>query len=166
MAITKNDYMLTWASLMHAGTHLPAELGRYLQAELGLSLAEQDLLKQLMLGGGELKLSELSQRIYLSKAGITKMMDRLQKAGFVKRVPSKTDRRVIMARLTKRGAIVLERSFELLGPWVEANLRQHLDDNQLLALKDSLESLLKSHDRWEGQVQHLAAGKIKDQPYR
>jgi DNA-binding MarR family transcriptional regulator len=132
-----------------------------LQAEVGLSLAEQDLLKQLMLGGGELKLSELSQRINLSKAGITKMMDRLQKAGFVKRVPSKTDRRVIMARLTKRGAIVLERSFELLGPWVETNLRQHLDDNQLLALKDSLEALLKSHDRWEGQVQHLAGDKIK-----
>ncbi len=164
MAITKNDYMLTWVSLVHAGTHLPAELGRYLQAEVGLSLAEQDLLKQLMLGGGELKLSELSQRIYLSKAGITKMMDRLQKAGFVKRVPSTTDRRVIMARLTKRGAIVLERSFELLGTWVEANLRQHLDDNQLLALKDSLEALLKSHDRWEGQVQHQAGGKVKAQP--
>ena len=154
MAITKNDYMLTWVSLVHAGSHLPAELGRYLQGEVGLSLAEQDLLKQLMLGGGELKLSELSQRIHLSKAGITKMMDRLQKTGFVKRVRSKTDRRVIMARLTKRGAVVLERSFELQGPWVEANLRQHLDDNQLLALKGSLETLLKGHARWEGQVQH------------
>ena len=114
--------------------------------------------------GGELKLSELSQRIYLSKAGITKMMDRLQKAGFVKRARSKTDRRVIMARLTKRGATVLERSFDLSGPWVEANLRQHLDDNQLLALKGSLEALLKSHDRWDGQVQHLAGGKTKAQP--
>ncbi len=108
----------------------------------------------MMLGGGELKLSEVSQRIHLSKAGITKMMDRLQKTGFVKRVRSKTDRRVIMARLTKRGAVVLERSFALQGPWVEANLRQHLDDNQLLALKGSLETLLKGHARWEGQVQH------------
>ena len=162
MAVTKNDYMLTWVSLVHAGSYLPAELGRHLQAELGLSLAEQDLLKQLMLGGGELKLSALSQRIYLSKAGITKMMDRLQKAGFVKRVPSKTDRRVIMARLTKRGAIVLASSFELLGPWVEANMLQHLDDNQLLALKDALEALLKGHDRWAGQMAHLAGGKSKE----
>lgn len=162
MAVTKNDYMLAWVSLVHAGSYLPTELGRYLQAELELSLAEQDLLKQLMLGGGELKLSELSQRINFSKAGITKMMDRLQKTGFVKRVPSKTDRRVIMARLTKRGAIVLASSFELLGPWVEANMRQHLDDNQLLALKDALEALLKGNDRWAGQMAHLASGKSKD----
>lgn len=147
MPITKNDYMLTWVRLLQAGTYLPAELGRYMQAELELSLAEQDLLKQLMLGGGELRLSELSQRIFLSKAGITKMMDRLQKAGFVKRVPSKKDRRVIMARLTKRGAIVLERSFELLGTWVQANFREYLDDNQLLTLNDSLGALLEGHGR-------------------
>jgi DNA-binding MarR family transcriptional regulator len=149
MTITKNDYMLTWASLVQAGSHLPAELGQHLQVELGLSLAEQDLLKQLMLGGGEQKLSELSQRIGLSKAGVTKMMDRLQKAGFAKRVPSKTDRRVIMARLTKRGATVLTRSFELLGLWVEANFRQLLDDNQLLALQDALQALLKGQNRRE-----------------
>jgi DNA-binding MarR family transcriptional regulator len=161
MAITKNDYMLTWANLLQAGTYLPAELGQHLQEELGLSLAEQDLLKQLMLGGGELKLSALSERIHLSKAGITKMMDRLQKAGFVKRVRSKKDRRVIMARLTKRGAIVLASSFDLSGPWVEANLRQHLDDNQLLALKDSLEALLKGHDRLERQIQHPTGGKVQ-----
>ena len=162
MAVTKNDYMLTWVSLVHAGSYLPAELGRYLQAEVGLSLAEQDLLKQLMLGGGELKLSALSRRIFLSKAGITKMMDRLEKTGFVKRVPSKTDRRVIMARLTKRGAKALERSFQLLGPWVEENLRQHLDDNQLLAMKDALQALLSGHDRWEGQAEHLAGAKTRD----
>lgn len=150
MAVSKNDYMLTWASLVNVGSRLPAELGRYLQAELGITLAEQDLLKQLMLGGGELKLSDISRRIHLSKAGITKMVDRLEEAGFVKRIRSKADRRVIVAGLTKRGAVVLERSFELLGPWVEANLRQHLSDDQLIALKDSLEALLIAHDRWTG----------------
>jgi DNA-binding MarR family transcriptional regulator len=144
MTITKNDYMLTWASLVKAGSHLPAKLGQHLQMELGLSLAEQDLLKQLMLGGGEQKLGDLAQRVGLSKAGVTKMMDRLQQAGFAKRVASTTDRRVIMARLTKRGATVLTRSFELLGPWVEANFRRNLDDNQILALQDALQALLEA----------------------
>jgi DNA-binding MarR family transcriptional regulator len=157
MAVSKNDYMRTWASLVNAGNHLPAELERHLQAELGITLAEQNLLKQLMLGGGELKLSEISRRIHLSKAGITKMVDRLEEAGFVKRIRSKTDRRVIVAGLTKRGAVVLERSFELIGPWVEANLRLHLSDQQLLALQDSLEALLKGHDRWTGQKEQLAS---------
>ena len=156
MAVSKNDYMLTWASLVNAGNHLPAELERHLHAELGITLAEQDLLKQLMLNGGELKLSEISRRIYVSKAGITKMVDRLEDAGFVKRIRSKQDRRVIVAGLTKRGAVVLERSFELFGPWVEANLRRHLSDDQLFALQDSLEALLKGHNRWVGQKDQLA----------
>lgn len=142
MTVSKNDYMLTWASLVNAGNHLPSELERHLQAELGIALGEQDLLKQLMLGGGELKLSEISRRIHLSKAGITKMVDRLEEAGFVKRIRSKKDRRVIVAGLTKRGAVVLERSFELVGPWVETNLRRHLSDDQLLALQDSRRCLV------------------------
>jgi len=157
MAVSKNDYMLTWANLVHVGNHLPARLERHLQAELGIALAEQDLLKQLMLGGGELKLSDISRRIHLSKAGITKMVDRLEDAGFVKRIRSKTDRRVIVAGLTKRGAVVLERSFELLGGWVETNLRRHLSDDQLFALQYSLEALLKGHDRWTSQKDQPAA---------
>ena len=149
MTVTKNDYMLTWVSLVLAGSHMPAKLGQHMQVQLGISLAEQELLKHLMLGGGQQKLGDLAQHLGRSKAGITKMMDRLQKAGFVKRVPSKTDRRVIMARLTKRGATVLTASFELVGPWVEKNLRQHLDDNKLLALKDALQTLIEAHNRWE-----------------
>jgi hypothetical protein len=75
-----------------------------------------------------------------------------------RRVPSKTDGRVIMARLTTTGKETLARSRALLVPWVEKNLRRHLDDKQLLALKDALEALLSGHGRWEGQMAHLAGG--------
>jgi len=150
--------MMTWVSLVHAGSYLPAELGRFLQDKIGISLAEQDLLKQLDTGGGEMMLVELSRRIYLSKAGISKMMNRLEASGFVKRVPSKTDGRVIMARITRKGIRVLAHSRELLVPWVDENLRQHLSDKQLLALKDALQALLQGHNRWKGQMTHLAGG--------
>ena len=63
MEITTHDYMLTWVSLVHAGSWLPRALGEQLDAELGISLPEQDLLKQLDAAGGELKLVELSRRI-------------------------------------------------------------------------------------------------------
>ncbi len=151
--------MITWVSLVHAGSYFPGALSRHLQEELGISLPEQDLLKQLGVAGGELKLVELSRRIYLSKAGITKMMDRLESAGHVARVRSKNDRRVIMARLTTSGKKVLARSRKLLVAWVETNLRDHLSDKQLLAMRDALETLLKGHDRWDGQMAHLRPAK-------
>ena len=65
MSLSTHDYMITWVSLVHAGIYFPGALSRHLQNELGISLPEQDLLKQLGVAGGELKLVELSRRIYL-----------------------------------------------------------------------------------------------------
>lgn len=155
MTISTHDFMLTWVSLVHAGTYFPAALSQHLQSELGISLAEQDLIKQLGVAGGELKLVDLARRIYLSKAGVTKMMDRLEAAGLVSRVRSDSDRRVINARLTSKGARTLERSRLLLVAWVRANLCDALSENQLHALRDALQTLLEKHDRWDAQTAHL-----------
>ena len=67
-----------------------------------------------------------------------------------------------MARITETGTQVLARSRELLVPWVEKNLSRHLSDEQLLALKDSLQAILQGHDRWQGQMTHLAGGATKN----
>lgn len=155
MTVTTHDLMLTWVSLVHAGSYLPGALSQHLQAELGVSLPEQDLLKQLDVAGGELKLVDLARRIYLSKAGITKMMDRLETTGLVKRVRSESDRRVIKARLTPAGRKTLAQSRRLLVAWVRANLSNHLTEKQLNSLRDALETVLEGHNRWEGQMAHL-----------
>ena len=155
MSVSKDEYMLTWVSLVHAGTYLPGALNQRLQDELGISLAEQDLLKQLSVAGGRLKLIELSRRLYLSKAGVTKMMDRLEATGLVKRERSDSDRRVVNAQLTPAGKETFLRSRNLLGPWVKNNLADHLSDSQLRALLDALKSVLEGHDRWDGQMAHL-----------
>ena len=147
--------MLPWVSLVHAGSYLPGALSQHLQDQLGISLPEQDLLKQLAAGGGKLKLVELASRIFLSKAGVTKMVDRLESAGLVERQRSDQDRRVIYASLTAAGRRTLNRSKKLLVAWVEANVADHLDDKQLKAFGEALEAVLRGHDRWEGQMAHL-----------
>jgi DNA-binding MarR family transcriptional regulator len=45
---------------------------------------------------------ELSKRTSLSKSTLTSMLDRLEQSGFIKRVPSKTDRRKILIQLTEK----------------------------------------------------------------
>ncbi|MDJ0749415.1 MAG: MarR family transcriptional regulator [Woeseiaceae bacterium] len=155
MARTKHDYMLAWATLVHVGTFLPSALSQYLHDELGISLAEQDLLKQLSVAGGRLKLVELSRRIFLSKAGVTKMIDRLETNGLVVRQRSKSDRRVIYAELGEAGREVLKESQQLLGAWVKANLSDHLSDKQLRDLLNALRSVLEGHGRWNDQLAHL-----------
>ena len=48
MSLSTHDIMLTWVSLVHAGSYLPGALSQHLQDELGISLAEQDLLNSLV----------------------------------------------------------------------------------------------------------------------
>ncbi len=46
---------------------------------------------------------DLSQALRVSAPTVTGIIDRLERAGYVKRVPSKTDRRVIHIELTQTG---------------------------------------------------------------
>ncbi|MFX1497029.1 MAG: MarR family winged helix-turn-helix transcriptional regulator [Promethearchaeota archaeon] len=49
-----------------------------------------------------ISIHELSKRTLLSKSTLTSMLDRLEKSGFIKRVPSKTDRRKILIQLINK----------------------------------------------------------------
>lgn len=48
-----------------------------------------------------LPIHELSKETQLSKSTLTSMLDRLEEAGYIKRTPSKTDRRKIIINLIK-----------------------------------------------------------------
>jgi DNA-binding MarR family transcriptional regulator len=154
-AAKKHEYMLAWASLVHTGTFLAAALDARFKDELGLSVVEQDLLSQVDKSGGSLRMVDLSRLTFLSKAGITKMVDRLESDGYVVRRPSQEDRRVINAELTEEGRAVLGRSRRLLEGWVAANFAEFLSPDEIRTLGSALRKILEGHGRWEGQVAHL-----------
>ncbi len=51
----------------------------------------------------EIPITELARKTLLSKSTLTSMLDRLEKAGFIIRVPSKKDRRTILIKRTEKG---------------------------------------------------------------
>lgn len=50
----------------------------------------------------EIPITELAGKTLLSKSTLTSMLDRLEKAGFIIRVPSKKDRRTILIKRTEK----------------------------------------------------------------
>ena len=56
-----------------------------------------------------ISIHELSKRTLLSKSTLTSMLDRLERAGFIKRVPSKEDRREIFIQLTEKNKLLQEK---------------------------------------------------------
>lgn len=57
---------------------------------------------------GPVPLKKISEEMMVTGANITCVVDNLEKEGFVKRIPSKEDRRVIHADLTPQGKAKLE----------------------------------------------------------
>jgi len=50
----------------------------------------------------EIPITELARKTLLSKSTLTSMLDRLEEAGFIVRVPSKKDRRTILIKRTEK----------------------------------------------------------------
>jgi len=57
---------------------------------------------------GSVPLKKISEEMMVTGANITCVVDNLEKEGFVKRIPSKEDRRVILAELTPTGRVKID----------------------------------------------------------
>lgn len=71
---------------------------------------------------GPPRMSELAEWLTLSRGGITKLVDRLQDAGYLERVSCREDRRSLFAALTPAG----ERMLEEMRAVYERELERHL----------------------------------------
>jgi DNA-binding MarR family transcriptional regulator len=79
-------------------------------AEFGIGRPEFDVLATLRRTGEPYELSPgaLAGSMMLSSGGTTARLDRLEKAGLVARIPSPTDRRGVLVRLTDRGRAIID----------------------------------------------------------
>lgn len=68
----------------------------------------------LLLTGRPMKPSELATRLSFVSGTMTTMLDRLEAARLVERVPNRTDRRSVLVRLTESGRQALQKGVEQL----------------------------------------------------
>lgn len=114
-------------------------------ADYGIGRAEFDVLATLRRSGEPYQLSPgaLAESMMLSSGGTTARLDRLEKAGLIERIPSATDRRSVLVRLTGRGREIiddavtagLEEQRRLLSHMSPARVRQ-LSELLRVALQD------------------------------
>ena len=71
---------------------------------------------------GRPRMSDLAEWLTLSRGGITKLVDRLEEAGYLERVTCAEDRRSLQAELTSAG----ERMLEEMRAVYETELERHL----------------------------------------
>ena len=86
-------------------------------------------------------MNELAERILYSKSGFTRVVDRLEEAGFVRRVRPDTDRRSILVVFTDEGRETVERARRLHRHGIEEHFSRHLRDADIKALTRALEKV-------------------------
>jgi DNA-binding MarR family transcriptional regulator len=92
-----------WFNLLNAHTHLTRQLDTLLQDRHHISLAEHTVLRQLILVGGHMRMSELADTVLLSPSGTSRLVDRLVADGLIVRRPCDADGRAVHAEITDRG---------------------------------------------------------------
>jgi DNA-binding MarR family transcriptional regulator len=134
--------MRAWRAFLDAQASLLRRLGADLVKEEDITLAEYDVLVQLRFAAdGRLRMSELSDRVRLSPSGLTRLVDRLVRAGLVKRGRCASDRRGSFAILTPAGKVRLRHASPVHLRGIREHFTKRLSAAQLAAVADALEPL-------------------------
>jgi DNA-binding MarR family transcriptional regulator len=100
-------------------------------------------------------MNALAERILYSKSGFTRVVDRMEEAGLVRRVRPEYDRRSILVVLTDKGRATMEHARRHHRHAIEQHFSSHLTDTDIKTLTHALEKL-STHAR------PLRPGRIRD----
>ena len=85
--------LAAWRGFLRTHTHLLRQLEQDLQANRKIALGSYDVLVQLAEAeGNRLRMSELAEAVLLSRSGLTRLVDGLQRDGLVERQPDPVGR--------------------------------------------------------------------------
>jgi DNA-binding MarR family transcriptional regulator len=139
--LAKEPGLQSWQSLLRAHASLLRQLENDLEKETGLALADFDVLAQLAVAGGELRMTLLADRALISRSGMTRRVARLVKAGLVGRANADGDARGVVVTLTEKGKVRLAETAPVHMRGISELFVTKLDDQELAVLKSALDKV-------------------------
>jgi DNA-binding MarR family transcriptional regulator len=134
----ETEELAAWRGFLRVHSALMKELDAELVAEHGLSLSSYEVL--LFLAGrpdGRMRMSELADSVLLSRSGLSRLVDRLERSGLVRREADEADARGLHAAITKDGRRLFNRARVTHLAGVRERFLGQLSDDE----KESLASL-------------------------
>jgi DNA-binding MarR family transcriptional regulator len=136
-----SDRLRAWRLYFESALALTDVLDAELERDAGIRLRWYDVLVKLEETPDGLRMNELAERILYSKSGFTRVVDRMEEAGLVRRVRSENDRRSILVVLTDEGRSTMERARRHHRQGIEQHFSRHLADADIKALSRALEKI-------------------------
>ncbi len=124
-----------WLGLLATHIAITRQLDAMLRASHHLGLSAYEVLLRLARAPScQLRMSELAATAPLTLSGISRMVDRLERDGLVRREPSPDDGRVACATLTHAGAARLRAAHQTYLTGVRRLFLDHLSEQELESL--------------------------------
>jgi len=131
-----------WARLLRGHASATRELSAQLVAEHGLTINDYGALLSLSHAeGGRMRRIDLADELMLTASGITRLLEGLERAGFVERGECASDRRVTYAVLTPAGREKLEAASQSHLAGVAAFFEERFSAEEIEQLTSLLERL-------------------------
>jgi DNA-binding MarR family transcriptional regulator len=135
------EALRSWRVFFECALALPDILDAELQAAGGVSFRWYDVLVQLEEAGQGVPMNEIASRILASKSGLTRVIDRMEDAGLVRRERPADDRRVVLVSVTPEGLEALARSRLVHRDGIRRHFTEHLTEQELARLQRMLQKV-------------------------
>ena len=131
--------LTAWRSFLEAHARTTDLLARELKEAEGTALTWYDVLVQLSEADGHrLRMQELAERVLLSKSGLTRLIDRMERHDLVHRSACPSDRRGTFAELSPEGLAMLRKAAPTHLRGVREHFAELLDDEEAAILTELL----------------------------
>jgi DNA-binding MarR family transcriptional regulator len=128
--------LAAWREFLRAHSRLTRMLEAELVTDAQLSLAAYDVLVQLAEAPcRRLRMTDLADALLLSRSGVTRLVDRLERIDLVERSRAAGDGRGVVAGLTERGLARLRAASDVHLAGISRHFATRLDGGELVALQ-------------------------------
>lgn len=137
--------LVAWRTFITAHAVVIEQIDRDLAAADCVPLHWYDVLVELVEAPDErLRMHQLANQVVLSRSGLTRLIDRLEAAGLLRRERCGTDRRGAYAVLTAQGRAALRAAWPVYAQGISTYFARHLDPAQVAALTTTFERVLEA----------------------
>ncbi len=141
-SVTTTPAIDSWVAYLRSHAAITRELSAQLQREHDLTLNDYEVLLHLShADGGRLRRVDLAERVLLTASGITRLLDGLERAGYVCKETCASDGRVSYAKLTDAGREKFDAAARTHLRGIEELFLSRYSGSELATLAELLERL-------------------------
>lgn len=137
--VLAENHKRAWAALLLSHSAATRKIDAAMRAEGWPSLEVYDVLLALEdAPERRMRMVDLAEAVVFSPSGLTRLIDRMEAAGFVKRVACPGDRRAIHVQITPKGLTTRERSWHRYSELIQEHFGRFLTDRDARNVAEGL----------------------------